>query len=215
MANKQHEVNEQRFRTFFNSLKEGVACINFQGNVMHCNPAYCEMLGYSEAELIGQRVVDLIIPASRRGEFYLRLETRHKGQEEDYETEVFKKNGDKIWINIKSRNLYDENGVPYAYLVSVNDITDEKRKIEDLEAFTGSAAHDLRAPLARISSVISLFDTGSLNEEQKLYLSVIEETAIAMRQMLQDLLSFSRLGATQLEKTQLDLNEIVKDICVA
>jgi PAS domain S-box-containing protein len=213
MADNQFEVNEQRFRTFFNSLKEGVACIDFQGNVMHCNPAYCHMLGYSEAELVGRRVVDLIIPANKRDEFYSRLEARKKGQEEDYETEVFKKNGDKIWINIKSRNIFDDDGIPYAYLVSVNDITDEKRKVEDLEAFTGSAAHDLRAPLARISSLVSLFDTENISEEQKLYLSMIEETSVAMRQLLQDLLTFSRLGATQLEKTQLDLNEIVKEVC--
>jgi PAS domain S-box-containing protein len=215
MADNKVEVTEQRFKTFFISLKEGVACIDYQGNVMHCNPAYCNMLGYSEEELIGRRVVDLIVPASQRDEFYTRLEARKKGQEEDYVTEVFKKNGDKIWIDIKSRNIFDDGGKPYAYLVSVNDITDEKHKIEDLEAFTGSAAHDLRAPLARISSLISLFETENLNEDQKLFLSMIEETSIAMRQLLQDLLIFSKLGATQLEKTQLDLNEIVKEICTA
>src|SRR5580693_9313585 len=99
MADKQVELNEKRFKTFFNSLKEGVGCIDFQGNLMYCNPAYCGMLGYSEAELIGRRVVDLIIPERKREEFYTRLEARKKGQEEDYETEVFKKNGDKIWIN--------------------------------------------------------------------------------------------------------------------
>ena len=42
---------------------------------------------------------------------------------------------------------------------------------------------------------------------------MIEETSVAMRQLLQDLLTFSKLGATQLEKTPLNLNEIVKDVC--
>ena len=214
-AERQLAMNEQRYRAFFNSLKEGVASIDYQGKIMYCNPAYCKMLGYSEAELVGQVVVNMIIPLGKRQEFYDRLEARKDGREEDYETEVIKKTGDKIWITIKSRTLYDEDGSAYAYIVSVNDVTEERLKIEDLKAFTGSAAHDLNAPLSRIAAVIDLFEKDNLDEEQKMYLSMIEETSGAMRQLLQDLLSFSRLGATQLEKRELDIDHIVQDICTA
>lgn len=206
-------ANETKYRKLINSLKEAVASIDYDGRVTYCNPSYCEMLGFTEEELIGNVVVDMIIPISRRTEFYERLSKRKNGLEENYETEVYTKTGEKILIDIKSRNLMDENGKNYAYVVSCTDITEEKLKIEDLKAFSASAAHDLNSPLSRIQSIVEILKRQPLEEEMKKYLSIISTTTTNMKDLLHNLLEFSRLGTQQLVKQSIALNTIVQEIC--
>ncbi len=205
--------NERKYRTLVDSLREGIASIDYEGKILYCNPSYCDILGYTEEELIGQVVVNMIIPVAKRPEFYKRLENRKKGIEENYETEIYRKTGEKILIDIKSRTLLDEQGKAYAYVVSINDITEEKLKIEDLKAFSASAAHDLNSPLANIQMLVDLLNQEDSAETRKSYLSIITGTVVNMRQLLHDLLEFSRLGTQPLSKTTLDLNQMVNNIC--
>jgi len=213
-AEKQLAASELKFRTIFNSLKEGVACIDYQGRMLYCNPSYCHIVGYEENELIGQVVIEKIIPHAELPAFYKLLEERRAGKEADYQTPIVRKNGERIWIDIKSKTMKDADGNAYAYLVSVYDITEERNKLQDLQAFSGSAAHDLNAPLGRVMTMTDFLLSDDIDEvEKKMFISGIADTVRSMRQLLQDLLSFSKLGSGQLEKQDLDIAKMVKEIC--
>lgn len=205
--------SESKFRKLVASLREGVASIDYQGRIVYCNPSYCQILGYSENELVGSIVVDMIIPAERRSVFIERLSNRKQGIQEDYQTEVIRKDGEKIIIDIKSNALFNELGSSDAYVVSITDITDEIRKIEDIKAFSSIAAHDLNSPINKILTVVDLVDPNSLNEENKEFLQMVKITILGMKTLTQDLLAFSRLGTQALEKTTIDINEIVQEVC--
>ena len=205
--------SESKFRKLVASLREGVASIDYQGRIVYCNPSYCQILGYSENELVGSIVVDMIIPAERRSVFIERLSNRKQGIQEDYQTEVIRKDGEKIIIDIKSNALFNELGSSDAYVVSITDITDEIRKIEDIKAFSSIAAHDLNSPINKILTVVDLVDPNSLNEENKEFLQMVKITILGMKTLTQDLLAFSRLGTQALEKTTININEIVQEVC--
>ncbi len=211
-AERELAASEHRFRTLVGSLKEGVAAIGYDGKIQYCNPSYCHIIGYNEEELVGKKVVDMIIPVSLRPEFYSRLESRKSGVEEDYETEIIRKNGEKIWIDIKSRTLVNEHGSSYAYIVSINDITQQKRNLEDMEAFTGSAAHDLNSPISKIIMLTDIFETENLDDEQKDLLSMMGEVAHGMFQLLKDLLAYSRVGAAAVERADVDVDKIAREV---
>lgn len=209
---RQLKQNELKFRTLVSSLREGVASIDYEGRILYCNPSYCKILGYKEEELIGKVVVDMIIPIERRKEFYERLESRKLGISENYQTEIIKKTGEKITIEIKSNTLsdYENNGV--AYVVSINDITEEIRQLEDIKAFSSSAAHDLNNPINKIMTVVDLVDPSTLNEENREFLQMIKTTVLNMKVLTQDLLTFSRLGKQPLEKAEVNLNSVVEEV---
>ncbi len=209
---KQLKQNERKFRALVASLKEGVASINFEGKLIYCNPSYCKILGYKEEELIGNVVVDMIIPVERRKEFYERLERRKKGVSENYQTEIIRKDGEKIIIDIKSNSLVDEQGSNIAYVVSINDITEEIRQLEDIKAFSSSAAHDLNNPINKIMTVVDLVDPNTLNEENREFLQMVKTTVQNMKVLTQDLLTFSRLGKQPLDKTEVDLQHLVEEV---
>ncbi len=205
--------SESKFRKLVASLREGVASIDYQGRLLYCNPSYCEILGYSEKELVGSVVTDMIIPLDRRSQFVERLANRKYGVQEDYQTEIIRKDGEKIIIDIKSNALFNEQGSSDAYVVSITDITDEIRKIEDIKAFSSIAAHDLNSPINKILTVVDLVDPNSLNQENKEFLQMVRTTILSMKTLTQDLLAFSRLGTQALEKTTVNINELIQEVC--
>jgi len=205
--------SERKFRKLVASLREGVASIDYDGKIVYCNPSYCKILGYTEAELVGSSVIEMIIPLDRRATFVDELTNRKTVIQEDYQTEVIRKDGEKIILNLKSNALFNEQGISDAYVVSITDITDEIRKIEDIKAFSSIAAHDLNSPINKILTVVDLVDPNSLNDENKEFLQMVRTTILSMKTLTQDLLAFSRLGTNALEKTTVNINEIVQDIC--
>ncbi|MDN3655312.1 PAS domain-containing protein [Ferruginibacter paludis] len=94
--------------------------------------------------------------------------------------------------------------------------TEQLRKTnEELEAFSYSVSHDLRAPLRAIIGFTSILEedySSKLNDEARRITSVIKNNTTKMGILIDDLLSFSRLGRQQIVKTKLRTAQLVQDI---
>src|SRR6202008_5093309 len=128
-----------------------------------------------------------------------------------------------------------EQGRPAAILETNNDITERERREQDirslneelgkrtaeleasnkeLEAFAYSVSHDLRAPLRHMSGFSELLQKNSaqvLDEKSKRYVGVILESAKKMGALIDDLLSFSRIGRTETSKTVVNLGQLAEE----
>ena len=147
-----------------------------------------------------------------------------------------KKNGDIIDVQIISHAItFNERNARH---VMVLDITERKQAEEaintlnfeleqrvidrtiqletankELEAFSYSVSHDLRAPLRHITGFISLFlknKTSELTAEEQEYLNVVTHSADEMGKLIDALLAFSRLGRAELEKTRNNTKQIIQ-----
>jgi len=86
---------------------------------------------------------------------------------------------------------------------------------DELEAFTYSVSHDLRAPLRHIHGFVDLLVQTSgqnLDDKGKRYLATISKAASQMGNLVDDLLTFSRMGRTEIKKHTIDLENMVHGV---
>jgi len=151
-----------------------------------------------------------------------------------------RKDGSLIEYSIYAAPEYDNDGKVAGNIAVLVDITDRKRaeaeirklnmeleqRVKDrtasleaankeLEAFAYSVSHDLRAPLRHIDGFLELLQkssAGALDERGKHYMSTISEAARRMGTLIDDLLSFSRMGRFEMSKGQVDLGDLVQQV---
>jgi len=86
---------------------------------------------------------------------------------------------------------------------------------KELEAFSYSVSHDLRAPLRAINGFVNILNeeySGILDDEGKRICSIINSNSVKMGQLIDDLLSFSRLIKSELHHSTIDMQGVVGDL---
>jgi PAS domain S-box-containing protein len=149
--------------------------------------------------------------------------------------------GSLVWLLVNSEPLFGSGGAtPDGVVTTFSDITEQRRmearlrtlnqelegrvaertaQLEaankELEAFSYSVSHDLRAPLRHIIGYVDLLKRAhmaALDDEGKRRLDVVAEAAKRMGHLIDSLLAFSRIGRQALQLVPVDLNALVQDV---
>ncbi|MDR3482091.1 MAG: EAL domain-containing protein [Burkholderiaceae bacterium] len=120
--------SEQSFRVAFNQAAVGLAHVAPDGRWLMVNQKLCEILGYTQEELLARNYKDLTHPEDLL--VGLELERRMRNQEMNeasHEKRYLHKNGRYVWVNLTSSVVRDENGKPRYYSSVVEDISRRKQ----------------------------------------------------------------------------------------
>ena len=119
---------ERRYRGLFDNALEGIFRTTLEGRYLGANPALANIYGFdSPAELIAnlQNIgAQLYVDPERRREFMRIITSR--GTVSGFESQVYRKNGEVIWISENARVIVEDDGLPQGYEGTVEDITDRK-----------------------------------------------------------------------------------------
>ncbi|HEU4436432.1 MAG TPA: PAS domain S-box protein, partial [candidate division Zixibacteria bacterium] len=125
---------EERFRSIFENAVEGIFVSTPEGRVLTANPAFAKILGYAKPEELLAALTNvgpqLYADPARREEL-LRL-LREKGSVRDFESELVRKDGQRIWVSANVRPVLDAQGKLVRLEGVVQDITERRRAEEAL-----------------------------------------------------------------------------------
>ncbi len=218
---RQLEESEEKFHKAFEVSAAGMSITRLSDSrYLEVNDAFVQMTGFSKKELINHTSTELgIVTNIDRREEVLQ-EIRKNGYAKQFEMTIRHKNGGILEI-LASVETITLNGEKYALNI-IFDITNRKNaemQLEavnkELEAFSYSISHDLRAPLRAIDGYAKMLEEDYqelLNREGKEFIEVIQYNAKKMSFLIDDLLAFSRLGRKTIYKAELDMNELVTGV---
>jgi len=226
--NKQLAEKEESFRALIEYSSVGITLWDRNRRVFYVSPAVTIILGYETSELIGEFRPDLIHPDDRdssNSRLSSLLET--PGQTQRSRIRMKHKNGEYRWIEVISRNLFDNPAVG-AIVTNLRDITDStnaeiaaaeaRQKAENANQaksdFLAMISHEIRTPMNGITGMCQLLIESNLNREQQDYAETISYSAQSLLALINDVLDFSRIEAGKLtiERAPLDLAELLKEV---
>jgi PAS domain S-box-containing protein len=192
---------ESKFKLLFENSIDGVILSKEDGEIVSANPAVCKILGYCDPEILHLKICDLFNKNCPDVDNVLKT---HKDTG-SYTGELILKHKDgfTVPVEVTSISMKDENDDAYISTI-IRDIT-EKKKIEreqkslteellknnqDLQQFSFITSHNLRAPIANLLSLLSLYNKENpLDEFNQLLIEKSEEAAQQLNQTLNDLLN--------------------------
>jgi PAS domain S-box-containing protein len=228
-------ASEARFRAIFERASAGMAITDTDGTYLSVNAAFARFFGYSVDEIVGKMKVSNLRSAedAEGAELYRQLVSGEIGFFER-ERQYQRKDGAQIWGHATVSAVRDADGKA-SYVVAVfSDITEkvlarariermnaelEERvetrtaelsaAVKELDAFTYSVSHDLRAPVGAVSGFAHLLrgaEAARLSADGLRLLDFIEHNAERMTRLIEGLLRFSRLGRSSLHRTRVSMN---------
>jgi PAS domain S-box-containing protein len=241
---RQEELSEseERFRLLVERVQDyAILMLDPNGRITTWNLGAERLKGYTAEEIIGQHFSVFYTPeAAQKGHPQYELEMAVQQGKYAEEGWRVRKDGTRFWASVLITALHGADGVLRGFGKVTRDMTERKRaedeilkmsaeleqRVRDrtasldavnkeLEAFSYSVSHDLRAPLRGIDgfSKILLQKYGaSLDEQGRHYLDRIRFGTQRMGQLIDDLLRLSKVTRAELTRTPLDLGALARDI---
>lgn len=217
---------------FFTLSPDFLTIAGNDGYFKRVSSSVAEILGWTSEEFVTRPYIDLVHPDDRvatleevrrqleRGEKVMRFENRYRHK-------------DGTWRVLSWRSVPTSDGLMYGAARDVtewkrvddqirqlnSDLQERARQIElankELEAFSYTVSHDLRAPLRHIEGYIELLQqelAKGVTDDATTFLQTIARSAAKMNTLIDELLAFSKMGRMAMQQNVLDIGEIVADV---
>jgi PAS domain S-box-containing protein len=236
---KKAEVISNRLAAIVETSDDAIIGKDLNSIITSWNRGAERLFGYTASEMVGTSIMRLI-PADRQDEEGRILQKVKRGESvEHFDTLRRAKDGRLISISATVSLIKDASGNAIGLSKVARDISEHKaveKKIrqlnaeleqlvvertaqlqaanKELEAFSYSVSHDLRAPLRHVLGFVELLrkDSGpTLSKASLGHLNTISQAAKQMGKLVDDLLAFSRIGQSEMQRTEVNLDRSVEE----
>ncbi len=226
--------SEMLFRNFF-ELSPDLVCISdiVHGHFRRVNKAFSNVLGYSEEELLATPLMEFIHPDDWAETARVIAEQLDRGETVlSFENRYLRRDGEPVWLEWSAQPI-QERGLSFGIarditarrqaemLIQQLSVESRERAVQleqanrELETFSYSVSHDLRAPLRHIQGYVEMLTealAGKLTGEAPRYLKTIRDASMEMAQLIDDLLAFSRAGRVEYSERRASLDTLVAGV---
>ena len=206
--------SEEHFRLTFDQSPVGAAIVSLDLHLTRINETLCEILDYSESELLTLSFMDIVHPAYAE-ECRANIELVISKAIERYQADIILvgKADRAVWCRLSMAMSMAKDGTPLFLLPLVEDITARKHAEEELRlatakaeaannaksAFLANMSHELRTPLNGIMGMLQLIQTSTDSAETQEYTKAAMRSCDRLTRLVSDILDLSRIEAHKLE----------------
>lgn len=201
-----------------------------EGRIEWVSSNFIKTTGYTRAEAIGRRPGELLEGPETDPQTSMHIKSQAlRGLPVSAEILNYTKAGQKRWIKMHGQALHNSEGEVLKYYAIREDITERKlmeaqreellkvlaKSNTELEDYAQIVSHDLKSPLNSIHSLISWIkedNAGAFNDTTAKYFSMIEDKLEKMHDLIQGILTYSKIDKVDITKETIDTHEVVKDI---
>ncbi len=218
----QLKESEKQIETILTSAPEAVIVIDDEGKIVRWNPRAEAIFGWTAEEVIDKHLHEIIIPERFREAHQKGMKHFLKTKEgpilnKPLELPAIRKDYSEFDAGISiSPTILNEK---YYFIGFVSDISYRKKAEEqlqavnkELEAFSYSVSHDLRAPLRAVNGYAKILQEDyaeKIDEDGISVLQAIMNNSKKMGVLIDDLLAFSRLGRKEIAASEINMNALV------
>ena len=210
--------SEKKYRNLYESNLDGIILVNIEGRITEANEVLVKMLGYTKKEIVQLSYQELTPPEWAESDKVKVKQLHEHGYIKNYEKEYYRKDGIRVPIDLSVWLIKNTDGNRIGMWGIVRDITERKKTEEklktinkhlrhrtldiersnkELEQFAYVASHDLQEPLRMVSSYTQLLEKRykkQLDSDARDFINFAVDGANRMQRLINDLLSYSRLG---------------------
>jgi PAS domain S-box-containing protein len=230
LAQKALKENREKYRNIIENIQEGYFEVDLAGSFTFFNHVICDNLGYSEEELSGMNYKGYMDEVNARKVFEKFHEVYQTGRSiKAFEWEQIRKNGSPMYVEASIMLIRNARGEPVGFQGIVRDIADRKaaeneqarqemrlmqaQKMEAIGTLASGIAHDFNNMLSGILGYGDLVKRSlPAGSQVHAYCDQIISTGLRARELVQQILSFSRIYRAQREPIPLHpiLHEALK-----
>ena len=222
------EAERAKYSNIIANMQMGLVEVDNDDNILFANQAFGDMSGFSLAELIGKNASALLLTNKNDTIIKEKLELRKTNKSDSYEVNVKTKNGDvRKWLisGAPNRNFNGEIKGSVGIHLDITEqkkMENEKEKLlhklakqnEYLNEYAHAVSHDLKSPLRSIHALLSWIQEDNEKEfsgQTQEYLNQIRDKVEKMDNLIQGILTYSKIEAQKRAVEKIDLNEVVRN----
>ena len=130
-------ASETKYRLLFENMRDAFAALDLQGQLIDCNPAFENLLGYSRKELLRLHLADVTPKEWMAVEKKAIAQMRRRGYSKPFEKEYVRKDGVRVPVELQGSLIRDARGRPAGLWAIIRDVSERKRAERELRQ-----AHD-------------------------------------------------------------------------
>ena len=197
------KASEEKFRSSMEAASIGMALIQPEGHWLLVNPALCELLGYSERELLTGNIQSITYPEDLAAD-QAYLEQILAGKLTRYQTEMrfLHSSGRTIRARVGVSLVRDHAGAPDYLVAHIEDVTAQREAERVKDQFISMVSHELRTPLTSIRGALGLVCgamSSELSSKPKLLLTTALENSERLTRLINDILDIDRIAAGHMQ----------------
>ncbi|HAA16879.1 MAG TPA: hypothetical protein DCE41_36270, partial [Cytophagales bacterium] len=216
-AEKQAQIalglSEEKYRGIMENMQLGLLEVDNDDIIVRAFPAFCDMTGYVEEELLGKDANEVFLDEKNLAIMQAANEERRDGKHSVYEIQIKKKDGTQFWVLISGAPIKNSDEEVIGSIGIHYDLSDRKALEVDLKRaqeaaeharqaekqFLANMSHEIRNPINAMVGMVNLLYDTPLNADQTEYLDTVKYASELLLSLISGVLDIAKIEAGELE----------------